>query len=156
MLLSEMIQEDLVKVDLEATNKIAAIDELVDLMISAQEIRLTDRSEVIEAVLTRERSLSTGLEHGFAVPHGTVTCVGDVVAALGISPKGLDFESQDGKPAQLVVLLIIPKGHFQGHVRTLAGIAKLAMNHEFRDRIFAARTVSEVMGTVYELETQSN
>ncbi len=152
MLLSEMMQEDLIKVDLEATNKNAAIEELVDLMISAHELRLTDPTEVIEAVFTRERSLSTGLEHGLAVPHGTVDCVNDILAALGISHKGVPFESIDGQPARLVVLLVIPKGSFQRHVRTLAGIARLAINQEFRDRIMEARTATDVMAVIYEME----
>ena len=72
MLLSEMIQPDVIKVGLEATNKWEAIEELTDLLIAAHELRMTDRTEVLEAINTRERSLSTGLEHGLAVPHGAV------------------------------------------------------------------------------------
>ena len=152
MLLLEMIQEDVVKVGLEATTKWEAIEELVDTLIAAHEIRLTDRAAVLEAVVNRERSISTGLEHGMAVPHGSVDCVGDIVASLGTSPKGIPFESQDGKPAQLIVLLLIPKASFQSHVRTLAGIARLGLNQELRQRIIRARTPREVVEALYALE----
>ena len=154
MRLSELIRDDLIKVGLEATNKWEAIEELVDLLISAHELRLRDRDEVVGAIFTRERTLSTGLEHGLAVPHGSVDCVDDIVAALGTSQTGIPFESSDGKPARLVVVLIIPRGSFQRHVRTLAGIAGLAANQQLREEIFSAQTPADVMDVIYEHEAQ--
>lgn len=152
VLLSEMVQEDLVKVGLEATNKWEAIEELIDLLIAQHELRLNDRSEVIDAIFTREKSLSTGLEHGLAVPHGSVDCVSEIVATMGTS-KGVPFDSVDGNPAQLVVLLVIPKGKFQRHVRTLAGIARLARNQKLRERIYSAQSPMEVVEAIYEFES---
>jgi len=152
MLLSELIQPDLIKIGLEATDKWEAIEELVDHLISNHELRINDRSDVIEAVENRERSLSTGLEHGLAVPHGAVEVVSEIIACIGIAKNGIPFESMDGKPAQLVVLLIIPKGAFSRHVRTLAGIARLANNPAFRQRILAAEDPDEVLEVIFEME----
>jgi mannitol/fructose-specific phosphotransferase system IIA component (Ntr-type) len=152
MTLSELIQPDLIKLDLEARDKPAAIEELVDFLIGSHELRLNDRHEVIEAVLAREHSLSTGMEHGLAVPHGTVSCVNELLVAIGISRKGIPFDSTDGKPARIVVLLVIPEGAFQRHVRTLTGIVRLASNHDLRDRILNAATTDEVMEVIYEFE----
>lgn len=151
MLLSEMVQEDLVKVGLEATNKWEAIEELVDLLILHHELRLSDRSDVLEAVVTREKSLSTGLEHGLAVPHGSVDCVGDIIVAMGTS-RGVPFDSVDGNPAQLIVLLVIPKNKFERHVQTLSGIARLARNRDLRERIYTATTPEEIVAAIYEFE----
>jgi len=153
VLLSELIQQDLVKLDMEATDKWEAIEELVDHLISAHELRLTNRQEVIDAIFARERSLSTGLEHSLAVPHGSVDCVNDILAVIGISRRGIPFESLDGKPARLVVLLVIPKGAFQRHVRTLAGIARLALNQELRERILNAESEEQVMDVIFQLES---
>jgi mannitol/fructose-specific phosphotransferase system IIA component (Ntr-type) len=150
--LSELIQEDVIKIGLESQDKWEVIEEMVDILIDAHELRLTDRTEVIEAVTTRERSLSTGLEHGLAVPHGAVECVGDIIASLGTSARGIPFASQDGKPAHLVVLLVIPKGSFQHHVRTLAGIARLAMNQDLREKIALARKASEIVDVISKLD----
>lgn len=95
MQLTELIREDLITVDLEATNKWEAIDEMIDLLISVHELRLGDRDEAIEAVAARERSLTTGLEHGLAVPHGVVGCVDDVLAVIqSRDVKALVNESQ--------------------------------------------------------------
>ena len=155
MLLSELIQEDLIQTGLEAVDKWEAIEVLTDVLIAAHEIRLTDRGEVLQALTVRERSLSTGLEHGLAVPHGAVECVSEIIACLGVSRTGVPFESMDGQPAHLIVLLVIPKGSFQQHVRTLAAIARLASNPELRRRIIAAENAREVVAAIHELELGS-
>jgi mannitol/fructose-specific phosphotransferase system IIA component (Ntr-type) len=152
VLLSELIQEDLIQIGMEAADKWEAIEALVDRLIATHEIRLTDRGEVLAAVTARERSLSTGLEQGLAVPHGAVECVNDIIACLGVSPAGVPFASLDGMPAHLIVLLVIPKGSFQRHVRTLAAIARLASNPELRRRIIEAGSPREVTAAIHELE----
>jgi mannitol/fructose-specific phosphotransferase system IIA component (Ntr-type) len=155
MLLSEVIQPDLIKIGLEAHSKWEAIEELIDLLINAHELRMVDRAEVTEAVMNRERSLSTGLEHGLAVPHGAVSCVHDILVTMGTSQQGVPFESVDGQPARLVVLLVIPQGSFQRHVRTLATIARLASDRELRERVYNAEAPEEVMEAIAELESSS-
>ena len=152
MQLTELIREDLVTVDLEATNKWEAIEELVDLLISRHELRLSDRDEVIDAVVAREKSLSTGLEHGLAIPHGAVGCVDDTLSALGVRKGGIPFDAIDGQPVKLVILILIPEGAFQRHVRTLAGIAKLGATPELRDRIFEAENPGDVMAALRQAD----
>lgn len=71
MLLSEMLHARVVKTHLEAENKYEAIEELVDLLIEAHEIPLSLRDHVVEVITERERSMSTGMEHGIALPHGS-------------------------------------------------------------------------------------
>ena len=155
MLLSELIQGDLILTGMEAADKWEAIEVLVDLLIAAHEIRLIDRGEVLAAVNARERSMSTGLDQGLAVPHGSVDCVSDVIACLGVSRTGVPFDSPDGQPAYLIALLVIPKGSFHRHVRTLAGIARLASNPELRRRILEAGSPREVLEAIQALELES-
>lgn len=152
MLLSELIQEDVIKVGLGARDKWEAIEELVDVLVAAHEIRLNDRQAVIEAVNARERSFSTGLKYGLAVPHGAVECVKEIIAALGTSREGIPFESADGAPARLVILLVIPKGSFQQHVRTLAGVSRLATRAELRERVLSASSAQEIATVIQGLE----
>jgi len=152
VLLSELIQEDVIKVGLSARDKWEAIDELVDVLVAAHELRLADRMTVIEAVRIRENSFSTGLKYGLAVPHGSVDCVGEILAALGTSAAGIPFESADGQPARLVVLLVIPKGTFQQHVRTLAGVSRLATRPEMREKVLAAATPAELADAIRDFE----
>ena len=149
MLLTELLREDLIKVGLEAKDKWEAIEELIDVLISAHELSLSDRNEVVKAVLEREKSLSTGLEHGVAIPHGAVDCLDDLVGVLGTT-SGIPFQSHDDQDARLIILLLIPKGAFQHHVRTLAGIAKLGSIPTVREKICYANTATEVMEALKE------
>jgi mannitol/fructose-specific phosphotransferase system IIA component (Ntr-type) len=144
MLLTEVLREDLVKVGLEAKDKWEAIEELVDLLISVHELSLMDRNDVVDAVFERERSLSTGLEHGVAIPHAVTGCVDELVGALG-TLDGIEFESVDGQDTKLIILLLIPQGAFQRHVKTLAGIAKLGSAPQLRQQVFDAQTPAQIM-----------
>ena len=107
---------------------------------------------MVARIRIREYSYSTGLKYGLAVPHGSVDCVEDVVAALGTSERGIPFESADGLPARLVILLVIPKGTFQHHVGTLAGVSRLATRAELREGVLAAPTARELAAVIRDLE----
>ncbi len=155
MHLTELIHPDLVKVGMTASTKWEAIEELIDVLVDCNEIRLTDRHDVADAVLARERSLTTGMEYGVAIPHAAVDCVDGIVVALGTAPDGIPFESMDAKPGRLIVLLIIPKGAFEQHVRTLAGIAKLGSTAELREAIIKAQTAEEVMDVIRSSDFQA-
>lgn len=129
MKLTEFVRSELIKVGLEAEDKWDAITQLVDLMVDAKEIIAGHRADILEALFDRERSMSTGMERGIAIPHANSSLIDEVVGAIGISKSGVPFDSLDGEPSQLIVLLVIPKDKFQQHVRTLAGIARL-FNHD--------------------------
>lgn len=138
MLLGEILRPGLVKIGMEAQDKFEAIEELVDVLVDAHEIPLSLRDAVVEAVNDRERSMSTGMEHGVALPHGSLSGLDAIVGAIGISKKGIPFESLDGEPARILILLVLPRDNFQGHVRTLAGIAHLLGNANLRDALVRA------------------
>ena len=145
MKISEILQVGLVKTGLEAKDKWDAISQLVDLVVTAKKIKPEHRERIIEVLFDRERAMSTGMEQGIAIPHANSPLIDEVVGALGISEKGIPFESLDGQPAQIIILLVIPKDKFQQHVRTLAAIARL-FNHVQMTRVLRdAANPEEVM-----------
>ncbi len=145
MKLSEFIRPELVKVGLEAENKWDAITQLVDLIVAAKDINPEHRADTLEVIFDRERSMSTGMERGIAIPHANSSLLSEVVGAIGIAKSGVDFESLDNIPAQLIVLLVIPKNKFQKHVRTLAGIARLFNHEQMAGALRNAENSEEVM-----------
>ncbi len=148
MKLSEFIRPELIKVGLEAEDKLEAITKLVDLMVEAEEIKAEHRDDILEVVFDRERSMSTGMERGIAIPHANSKLVDEVAGAIGISKKGIPFESLDEQDSDLIVLLVIPKDKFQKHVRTLAGIARLFNHDEMTTALRNAPTAEEVMNII--------
>ncbi|MBX7256284.1 MAG: PTS sugar transporter subunit IIA [Candidatus Hydrogenedentes bacterium] len=148
MRLGELLHEDVVKLHLQASTKQEAIEELVDVLIDAHEIPFSMRSHILEVITEREDQASTGMEHGVAIPHGASDRIEDTIAALGISPEGIPFNSLDGVSARIVVLLITPRRNYQGQVATLGGIAHLFQNAKLREQLRAAPDTDSVLRVI--------
>jgi len=143
MKLSDLVSERRVVVRMQATTKWEAIEELVSVLRASGEVPEAASSASLEAVLARERQISTGMEHGIAIPHGAVEGVDRIFGAIGTSPRGIPFDSIDGEPARIVVLLLIPAREFQVHLTALAGIARLFNREGLRAAIVASENAGE-------------
>ena len=145
MKLLDLIRRRLIVPDLRATDKRAAIEELVDFLVASGDVPAHNRAAVVKAVHGREDFMSTGMEHGIALPHGVTDVVPEELAAIGISKAGIPFESYDGNPARIIILLLTPTMKALTRVRTLAEIAKVVNDGELREKIIAAQTVEEAI-----------
>ncbi len=154
MKLSEILNEDEIKVDLEAEDKMEAIEELIDLLISEHEVGLRDRDNIIEVVFQRENSVSTGVGGGIAIPHGTVECIDEIVGAIGISEKGIDFNSIDGQPVYIVILLLVPKIQVSKHIKTLALIARIFNQDKIRKSVLSAGSSEKILSIIEQAENE--
>jgi len=145
MILTQILQPDCIKVPVESRDKEAVITELVDLL-DANGL-LLDRDNALDAVLTRERIQSTGTGAGIAIPHGKCNAVKELVMAIGIAHEPIEFDSIDGKPVTIVILLVSPTNQTGLHIQTLATISRLMLNEEFRQQLENVTRPDEV----YEL-----
>ncbi|GIW73431.1 MAG: PTS sucrose transporter subunit IIABC [Planctomycetota bacterium] len=136
--LLELIRGRLVRVGLTATDKHGVIAELVDFMIAEGAVPAQARAAVMRAVWGRERFMSTGMEHGIALPHGVTDAVPEEIAAIGIAPQGVAFESFDGQPTTIVILLLTPTLKALTRVRTLAEIVRVVGDPAVRRRMVTA------------------
>ena len=135
MTLSEIVGAEHIVPELMASDRWEAIDELVDKLVSSGAVDASHCQSIIDAVKKREKSMSTGIGFGIGIPHAATDSINSVVGALGRSRVGIDFEALDNQPVNLVVLFLVPQGQFQKHLNTLANIAKLLHNREFRESI---------------------
>ena len=154
MKLGEFLREELIMIGVEAQNKREVIEELIDLLISEHEIRMRERAAVLRTVMKRENNMSTGIEHGVAIPHGATDIVDEILGALAIAKEGIPFDSCDDEPSSLILLPIIPKGKFQQHVKTLAGVAKLLSDSQLRQDLKESKTSEEAMQTINAYEAR--
>jgi fructose-specific phosphotransferase system IIA component len=120
-------------IDLHAESRWEAIDELINRLAANHKIKTEHRDAIAASVRKRESSMSTGIGFGIALPHASTDLISEVVGAVGRSRKGLQFDAVDGKPVNLVMLFLVPQDEFQKHLHTLANIAKLLHNDDFRD-----------------------
>jgi len=93
-------------------------------------------------VKKRENSMSTGIGFGIGIPHASTDLIYEVVGAFGRSKKGVDFDALDNQPVKLIMLFLVPQGQFQKHLHTLANIAKLLHNKDFRQALEEAPDAS--------------
>ena len=119
-------------VNLEAGDRWQAIDELINNLVATGSIKPEHRDTIVAAVKKRESSMSTGIGFGIGIPHASTDLINEVVGALGRSKKGVNFDALDNHPVNLVMLFLVPQGQFQKHLHTLANIAKLLHQAEFR------------------------
>ncbi len=138
--LCELFTADDLVVGFDPTDKWDGIERLVDCLVETGKLDAGVSQKVLEQVLARERSMSTGMEHGIAIPHAAVDQTDHVLACMGIVSRqgGLAFDSIDAQPARVIVLLVIPRSQKLLHIRTLADVARVLQTDSVRDALIGA------------------
>ena len=142
MNLLELMDRGWIKARLQAETKNDAIKELVDLL--AENGALADPAAALQAVLEREKVRSTGIGQGIALPHGKCPHGRKPVIAIGLKPAGLDFESVDARPADIIVLMVSPSNQVAQHIQALARISRFLSLDDFRRALRKATTTDEI------------
>ena len=150
MRLTEILKVQNIKVPLESKTKAEAIGELVNLMAANNDI--TDPKKVLDAVLEREATRTTGIGNGLAIPHGKCNGTKDLVMAIGKAATPIDFQSIDGRPVTLIWLLSSPPDKTGPHIHALARISRLMTIDKFRQALVQAKSAQEVYDAVVAQE----
>jgi mannitol/fructose-specific phosphotransferase system IIA component (Ntr-type) len=122
-------------IDLKSEDRWQAIDELIHHLVANNKIKREHQAAITASVRKRETSMTTGIGHGMGLPHASVDLITEVVAIVGCSRKGIQFDAMDGQPVNLVVLFLVPSAQFQKHLNTLANLAKILHDGGFRDQL---------------------
>ena len=146
MTLLDILSPDSTIVDLKGDTKEEIIAELVDSLSASEAI--SDRDKVLQAVLEREKIMSTGIGDGIAIPHGKSDSVVKLVAALGTQRRGVDFEALDGEPAYVFFLLVSPANVSGPHIKALARISRLLKNDDFKKKLITASSAEEIISAI--------
>ena len=138
LLLQELFAPGRIKCHLEAEDKPEAFEELVDLLVTHYDLRCRD--DILDAISRREAKMSTGIKRGIAIPHAKTNFTKGVLGVLGISDRGIDYESLDGEPVRMLFLLVSSEEDAGTHLAVLKKIALLVENPDFyREACAAAR-----------------
>jgi len=131
-----LINPDHFSMNLQGETKGEIIEELVDILDFHGKIK--DRYAVMSDVLEREESMSTGMEFGIALPHGRTDGIIETAVAVGIKKSGANFESMDGLPSRLFILIVSPRKTGGLHVQFLAAIGSILSNETLREDVINA------------------
>ncbi len=152
MRLTEILRPENVKLPIAATGKTEAIEELLALLETNGD--LSQPAKVREAVLERERTRTTGIGDGMAIPHGKTDGVTSLTMAFGRTADPIDFESVDGKPVSLIWLLTSPADQTHPHVVALGRVSKILSQPAVRRRLLDAKSARAIYDIIAEQDEQ--
>jgi mannitol/fructose-specific phosphotransferase system IIA component (Ntr-type) len=133
---------------LKSDTKEGVIAEMVDALVAQG--RLQDREAAIRAVMARECTMSTGMQHGVALPHGKTAAVGKMVTVLALKKEGLDFGALDGQPSRIFVMTISPVNVTGPHLQYLGAISRILSCPAVRDQLMTAANAEEIIRALTE------
>jgi PTS system fructose-specific IIC component len=145
--ISNIFSEDFIRIDLEASSKMEAIDMLSDLFVENGVV--SDKEQFINDVALREEEMSTELEHGVAMPHARSSSVQKPAVAIGISKKGIVF-GDSNQLSHIVVLIAMPLDATSEHIQVLAHVTSSILDADRIDALNNAKTKKEVLSVFEE------
>ena len=135
MKIMDFLSKKAVVPDLKSNKKEDILRELVDALVTAGEIEKRHRNKLIEALMAREALGSTAIGQGVGIPHAKSDCVKRLIAAFGLSKKGVNFDSLDGELVYIFFLLLAPVDSAGPHLKALARVSRLLKDKYFRDSL---------------------
>ncbi|WP_297203519.1 fructose-specific PTS transporter subunit EIIC [uncultured Brachyspira sp.] len=153
-MLKDVITLDCINIDLKGQTKLEIIDEMVDMLYNNG--KLNDREEYKNEILKREAQSSTGMEEGIAIPHGKTKAVKIPTVAIGISKKGVDYESLDGEPSHLFFMIAAPENSNDSHIELLSKITTLLLEDDIREALLNAKSKEEVLDILMKNAEKDN
>jgi PTS system nitrogen regulatory IIA component len=154
MKIMDFLDAKAIKLDMVATEKEDALKELVDMLAEVHDIG--DKKHIVKALIERESLGSTGIGQGIAIPHGKTDRVKDLVAVLGISKTGVNFEALDGEPVYIFFLLVAPKDTAGPHLKALAQISRILRDTYFCDLLKRCKSAEEVYELIQREENKKD
>lgn len=152
MKIIDLLDPECILPNLEASSKRGVLEELAAVLVSGhKEVTLQN---VVEVLLERERLGSTGIGDNIAIPHGKLSELSRMLLAFGRSPKGVDFDSMDGKPSHLFFLLLAPVNSSGLHLKALAKISRMLMSQAFRDSLMSSDGAKEILQLIAEKDAE--
>jgi PTS system nitrogen regulatory IIA component len=147
MKILDVLKKEAILADLKAKDKKGVLEELVT---PIARIANLNRDDLIRVLLERERLGSTGIGGGIGIPHGKIKGLDNLVIGFGLSKKGIDFESIDGRLSYIFFLLITPEDSTGLHLKALARISRILKNDLFKESLLKASDRDEIYEIIKE------
>lgn len=143
MRIEDMLAPSRVLMNLKGTSKRDVLVELAEAQGASGHVR--DVEALKQAILDRESIMSTGIGLSIAIPHAKIPSVSDFVLALGRKPEGIEYDSLDGQPVRIIIMIAAPEGQQNVYLRILARVTHVLRDDDNRSRIMAAESPEEII-----------
>ncbi len=145
MKILDVLPKEAILSDLKSRDKKGVIEELV---IPVARIVGINKEEIVRVLMERERLGSTGIGAGIGIPHGKMKAIKSLIISFGLSRQGVDFESIDGRPANIFFLLVTPENSTGLHLKLLSRISGILKNDSFKKRLLNAVDSDEIFSII--------
>ena len=145
MKIQDLLKKDVMLLDLKATSKEAAIDEMITNLVNKGIV--SDFDTFKAGIMNREAQMTTGLGEGVAMPHSKNAAVKEATVLFAKSASGVDYEALDGAPVDLFFMIAAPDGANDTHLAALADLSKYLLKDGFADKLRQAKSADEVIAT---------
>ena len=141
MKITDLISNDSIILDLEATSKKQVLEEISKFVARKSNL---NHEKIAEVLTEREEICSTAVDEGVAIPHGKLSGLNKIICILARSKKGIDFDSLDEKPTHIFILILSPENSSNLHIQALSTISKIFKNPELRESVLKSDTIDEI------------
>lgn len=145
MKIQDLLKKEVMIMDLKATSKEAAIDEMITKLVDTGVV--TNFAIFKDGIMKREAQTSTGLGDGIAMPHSKNAAVKEATVLFAKSTSGVDYEALDGQPTDLFFMIAAPDGANDTHLAALAELSKYLLKEGFADQLRQAKTPDDIIAT---------
>jgi mannitol/fructose-specific phosphotransferase system IIA component (Ntr-type) len=146
--LTMLLTEKSISMDMKGTDSSSVIRELGTLLAGLNKVKRSE--DLVNALLDREQLSTTAIGHGVALPHAKTEVIEKLACCLGISPKGVDFKSNE--PVNLIFAIVSPVSATDEHVQLLAAISRLCTDKKFLKELTAAPTAGDALRIIQKKE----
>ena len=146
----DYVDVEMINLDLKSKNKKDVIKELLDNIKDSKKI--IDYDKCLSDLYAREEIGTTGIGKNVALPHAKTEGVSDLIIGIGISKKGINYNSIDEEDAKIFFMFLSPSGEAQEYLKILARISRFIRENDFREKIMNAKTASEILEVIENAE----
>jgi len=151
MKILDVLDKKAIIAHLHSNDKKTVIAELSEPVAQLAGIRHED---CVRVLLEREKLGSTGIGEGIGIPHGKLKSLNRLVLGFGLSQKGVDFDSVDGRPTHIFFLLITPENSTGLHLKLLARISRILKDQSFKDKLLMTKEQDEIIDIIKEVDEE--
>jgi len=153
--MSDFVVREAILPDVTASTKETVIRELVESLRNSGQFKAADTDDIVRAVLKREQIASTGIGRGVAIPHAKFLGVERLVGTVALSSPGVKFESLDGEPVFIFVLLVSPQERPGDHLRALENISRRLRDDDFVRKLRQAKSREEIWNVIVQGDNEA-
>lgn len=152
MKLSDVLTKERIVINVNGRDKYEVLEKLVHVAKTSNKV--TNESDLLKKVIEREKIKSTGIGGGIGIPHAQTSGVNEIIACLGISEQGIEFNSIDGNPVHLIFLIATKERANSKYLGLLSQIARLFIDESFRQKVIKSPSPEETMNLIIEKEKE--